>query len=77
MRLSQYLENKGLNYKQFSEMLGVTETSVYRYAAGLRIPRPEQINSITQLTDGAVTANDFYAPPLDQGMDQSNTQQGA
>lgn len=60
MQLSQYLEENGLSYKQLSEQLGVTETSIYRYAKGLRKPRAEHIKRIFDVTEGKVTADDFY-----------------
>lgn len=63
MRLKDYIQNKGLTYEEFAQQIGVTETSVYRYVAGLYRPASYVLDRIKEATDGAVMANDFYHTP--------------
>lgn len=64
MHLSIYLEREKLSYDDFGALIGVTGTSVYRYAKGQRRPIAKLIPKIIQATNNAVTANDFYDSPI-------------
>lgn len=61
MKLDEYLSARGLTCEAFAEKIGVTGTSVWRYAHGERLPRPATMRRIVEATDGAVTAQDFYS----------------
>ncbi len=63
MRLSNYLQKSGHSYEDFAGLIGVTMTTVYRYAKGLRIPDENVMPVIHAVTNGEVTANDFYDLP--------------
>ncbi|MCH7943268.1 MAG: glutamine synthetase [Proteobacteria bacterium] len=43
-------------------MVDVSQASIGRYAAGNRVPRPAILRRIVAASDGAVQANDFFAP---------------
>ena len=62
MRLSDYLQESGLSAAEFGRKAGITHrVTMSRYVRGLRIPRPDEMGRITAASEGAVTANDFYA----------------
>jgi glutamine synthetase len=62
MNLVDYLTVSGLTQEKFAEMVGVSQASMARYASGKRVPRPAILRRITAASDGAVQANDFFAP---------------
>ena len=62
MRLAEYLEKHELSAAGFGRLIGVTGSTVWRYAHGQRTPRRAIIHRIVEATGGAVTANDFLAP---------------
>lgn len=59
MRLRQYLTTAELTPQDFAQRAGVTIQAVYRYMTGERMPHPDMILRIKELTDGNVLANDF------------------
>lgn len=63
MNLSTYLRLSQQSADEFAKKIGTSQAAVSRYAAGKRMPRPEQMARIATATDGAVTAADFYAEP--------------
>ena len=60
MTLQDYLDEQGLTHKAFAERICVTTASVWRYATGNRMPRPNIMRKIVAATDGAVQPQDFY-----------------
>lgn len=60
MKLSDYIAQTGTGRAAFAQEIGVSEVSVCRYIAGVRIPRPSVMARISAVTNGAVTANDFF-----------------
>lgn len=60
MTLRQYLNEQQLSERAFAEKIGVKQATVNRYCAG-RVPQPEVMRKITEITSGQVTANDFFA----------------
>jgi len=73
MKLQAYLASRDCPAVEFGRRLGVSKTSVSRYASGERIPAPEVMRRIVAETKGAVTANDFYdlsvVPATQQGRE--------
>ena len=64
MTLSEYMTTNGYTDEAFARDLGVAHRlTVNRYRRGKRIPRPEIMARITEITRGAVTANDFFGLP--------------
>lgn len=60
MRLSEYLKTHKLTTYDFAELVQVSQAAVQRYATGQRIPDEEIMPRIYAVTNGTVTANDFY-----------------
>ena len=65
MTLKAYLSEKGLTYAAFALRIGVTTTAAWRYAAGVRVPRPAVMRRIVEATDGEVGPADFYTQGAD------------
>jgi len=65
MKLDEYLTNSELTIVKFAEMVGVSEVSMGRYAAGKRVPRPAILRRIVAASGGAVQANDYFAAEED------------
>jgi transcriptional regulator with XRE-family HTH domain len=60
MQLKEWIEKNGKTIKEVADALGVSEMNVYRYISGSNIPRPENMQKITEYTGGEVQPNDFY-----------------
>jgi transcriptional regulator with XRE-family HTH domain len=45
----------------FADRLGVSVQAVHRYLNGERLPRPDVMVRIAEITGGAVKPNDFYS----------------
>lgn len=68
MKLADFLSATGMTHAAFAARIGVSQAAVSRYAAGLRVPGPEQMARIAAATGSTVTANDFYdVVPADPG----------
>ena len=59
MKLRDWLKSSNVSIKSFAEQLDVERAMVYRYFIGT-MPRPKTIRRVELITDGAVTAQDFY-----------------
>lgn len=66
MRLNVYLQKNAMTISQFASKIGVSSAAAYRYASGKRRPGDlATMRRIYDITNGNVTANDFYnLPPL-------------
>ena len=62
MTLSDYMKAHGLSQADLSRRLEVSETTVMRYLGG-RVPEPKTLQKLIDLTEAAVTANDFFVVP--------------
>jgi transcriptional regulator with XRE-family HTH domain len=60
MLLREYLSLRGLTIPVLADLLGVSVQSVHRYVNGERLPRPDVMMKIAEVTGGAVKPNDFY-----------------
>ena len=60
MNLREFLGGYQGGPAAFAAALGVSAQAVYRHLSGERLPRRAVMHRITQLTQGAVTAADFY-----------------
>lgn len=60
MTLNKYLSQNQTTVKSFAAKIGLKEISLYRYMRNTRVPRPEIMIRIFDVTDGAVTPNDFH-----------------
>jgi predicted transcriptional regulator len=66
MKLREWLKTSETSIRSFARKANVERAMVYRYMSGA-MPRPRTMQRIELLTDGAVTAQDFY----DNAMEQS------
>lgn len=68
MRLRDWLKESRFSVKSFAETVRVERAMVYRYFTGA-IPRASTIRRIEVITDGAVTAQDFYENAMRREID--------
>lgn len=61
MNLRAYVNENG-GSAQLAERLGVTREAVDHWIAGRRMPRRQMVLKIQEITCGAVTPDDLYAP---------------
>lgn len=59
-KLKQYLKEKNITQREFSEIIGVNSMTLWHYLHGSRVPRLKIMKKIIELTNGYVTANDFF-----------------
>lgn len=60
MKLSEFMSAAGLDDEQMAALLGgCTAHAVKKWRYGERLPRPEQLRRIAEVTGGQVTPNDF------------------
>jgi transcriptional regulator with XRE-family HTH domain len=62
MKLDTYMKANSLDAISLAAEIGVGAEAVRTWLRGERIPRADQMRRIVEITGGAVTANDFYAP---------------
>ena len=60
MQFSEYINQKNIRQEDAAAELETTQASICRWIKGQNIPRPEQMEKITEWSGGKVTANDFY-----------------
>lgn len=60
--LRAWREAKKLSRAQLGEKLGVTSVAIGRYEQG-RVPEPSVLQKIIEVSEGQVTANDFFEIP--------------
>lgn len=60
MKLATYLETNALSDAAFAETIGVDRTTVMRLRHRGQIPTVPIMKKIADVTEGAVTANDFF-----------------
>jgi len=58
--LGRYLNDKSMSVAEFAALLGVRVQAVYRYVNETRLPNRSVMLRIMEVTEGAVTADDFY-----------------
>jgi transcriptional regulator with XRE-family HTH domain len=63
MKLKEYLALKDMTDSQFSDVLGKDRSVVTKYRLGTVTPPLEVIAKIEKATNGAVSFQDFLAPP--------------
>jgi len=71
MQLHAYLKLKGMSEKQFAEAVGGSEAGVKKWVRRERIPRPDAMRKITEVTDGAVTPGDFFTNSSGQDREKA------
>jgi transcriptional regulator with XRE-family HTH domain len=61
--LDQWLHAEKMTQSDFADRMGVAQSSVARWVAGEKVPRPERIALIETLTGGKVTFRDWMSSP--------------
>jgi len=77
MKLTEYLQLKGVRPKQFADLIGVSAAFVSRLLDGSRKPGGALALKIEEVTEGAVTLRDFHdsAPVAHgKGVDRPSSQ---
>ena len=63
IKLRQWREANNLSMEEVAERLGVSgRMTIYRYERG-RVPEPDTLQKIIEITEGAVTADDWFEVP--------------
>jgi len=60
MKLDNFIKTNGMTYEEFAKSISVAPPTVSRYAKGKRKPKDGIMRRINKVTNGQVTANDFY-----------------
>jgi hypothetical protein len=67
MTLEDFRRQKSLSFEALAALLGLegknAGRTAHRYALHQRMPRPQMMRTIAEVTEGKVTANDFMTPP--------------
>lgn len=66
MNLNSYLILSKTKPADFAMAVGVTVFAVGKWRRGERMPRPQHLKKINAITQGAVTANDFFSAQKDR-----------
>lgn len=61
MLLRTYLAQNDLSPAAFGVLVGASEHGVRKWISGERTPRPDAQRKIIEITNGAVTPNDFLS----------------
>lgn len=80
MRLDRYLKRHKTTPEAFAKLIGVHETTVYRFLQGLSFPKSGNLKRIAEATGGSVQANDFMdvkrPPPAAGGRGRPRKAEG-
>ncbi len=60
MTLLEYRIKHNLGQADIARLVGRTPGAVSNWETGKRIPRRDEMAAVVQITDGAVTPNDFH-----------------
>jgi len=63
MFLDPYMKMYAISNEVLAEKLGVSPVTVHRYRKKKRVPEPEIMQRIYEITGGKVTPNDFHHLP--------------
>ena len=69
MNLQTYMNKYDISDPQMATLVGVTPTSIYRYRAKRQKPEEVVMLRIWEVTNKAVTPNDFYGIPADSNQE--------
>lgn len=64
-KLRQWRRSKGRSQVSCAAEAGVTRQTWINWEAGLAVPNPRSMPSISAMTGGEVTANDFYPQKME------------
>jgi hypothetical protein len=75
MQLKSWLAGTDMSIQVFARKVKIQRAMIYRYFSGT-LPRAKTIRRIEILTEGAVTAQDFYASALER-MNEAEAREAA
>jgi len=61
MTLKEYIKLHSLTPGAMADLLNCSEGAVRKWCSGERTPRADQMRTISDITGGAVSPNDFFA----------------
>jgi transcriptional regulator with XRE-family HTH domain len=59
MKLNEWTSSNNVKPRQLAAMLGLTYAAAHRYINGKRLPEPDVMKRIAEITANSVTPNDF------------------
>ena len=59
MKLSEFMQARGISDEELASKIGRTRVSVSRYRRGLETPSAEVIKNLVELSGGEITANEL------------------
>ncbi len=59
--LDEWIFNQASTRKKIADNLGISEASLSRYLSGDRVPKPEIMKKIIEVTNGIVNPQSFYS----------------
>jgi transcriptional regulator with XRE-family HTH domain len=65
MKLRDYRVQNNLTQSQLGNLIGISAVAICRYENGVK-PKPDVMSKIVEITQGAVTPNDFYDLPANE-----------
>lgn len=60
MKLEEFIAQSELSVSAFAKLVGASDSAVQFWCVGKRIPRMAHMQKIAEVTDGKVTADDFF-----------------
>ena len=60
VKLQKFLDDSGMTSGELARQIGVTQKAVYYWLREGRSPRPDNIRAVSKVTNGAVTASDWF-----------------
>ena len=63
IKLRQFLQRSNMTHQELADAIGVLRPTVALYLSGERVPTPEVMARIQEVTAGAVRPEDFKSPP--------------
>lgn len=60
MKLKSYIKENRIKIKELTDLVGVSQMTIWRWCAGTAIPRKEAMTKILNWSKGRVQPQDFY-----------------
>ncbi len=70
MKLSGWRNQERMTQVELAQLIGISVMQLYRIERGINRPSPRVMQRIVEVTDGAVTPNDFYDFPAAAAGDE-------
>ena len=60
MKLKEWIEKEHKTQQEVADAIGVAQGQVSAWCSGDKMPRPDNVRKIVEITHGEVQPNDFY-----------------